>query len=84
MCPDRVGAHAGGMFTSYHLHRALAADRQQTLRHEARQHHLVRLARRARSNGGRVIASGAEPGEAEPSLSPAVAVAEWEQERRAA
>ena len=44
----RVGAHDGPMFNSYEMTRALIAERQGTLRHEARQHRLGRSSRRAR------------------------------------
>jgi hypothetical protein len=44
------------MFNSYEMTRALVAERQQTLRHEARQHQLGRLTRR-----GRRPASGTTP-----------------------
>ena len=36
----RVEAHDGPMFNSYEMTRALVAERQETLRHEARQHRL--------------------------------------------
>jgi hypothetical protein len=46
----RVGAHDACMFTShsYEITRALVAEHQGTLRHEARQHRLGRLTRRTR------------------------------------
>jgi hypothetical protein len=40
------------MFNSYEMTRALVAERQGTLRHEARQHRLARGARRARRTSG--------------------------------
>jgi len=46
MCGDRVGAHDGPMFNSYEMTRALVAERQGTLRHEARQNRLARSGRR--------------------------------------
>jgi hypothetical protein len=36
------------MFNSYDMTRALVAERQQTLRHEARQHRRLRRVRRGR------------------------------------
>jgi hypothetical protein len=36
------------MFNSYEMTRALVAERQGTLRHEARQHRLARIGRRTR------------------------------------
>ncbi len=38
----RVEAHDGHMFNSYEMTRAFVAERQGTLRHEARQHRLGR------------------------------------------
>lgn len=85
------------MFTNYHLNRALVADRHQTLRHEARQHHLARLARRARPSRWTlhravlqaVVSSTieAQPGLEAPTqlpLPPAAALAAWQQDNRAA
>ncbi|MFL6207189.1 MAG: hypothetical protein ACJ739_17735 [Acidimicrobiales bacterium] len=48
------------MFTShsYEMTRALVAEHQQTLRHEARQHRSVRRNRRTRRGG---LGSGATP-----------------------
>ncbi len=46
MCPPRVAVHIGPMFNSYEMTRALVAERQGTLRHEARQHRLARGSRR--------------------------------------
>ena len=37
----RVGAHDGPMFNSYEMTKAFVAERQETLRHEARQHRLA-------------------------------------------
>ncbi len=48
MCRPRVEAHDGSMFNNYEMTRAFVAERQGTLRHEARQHRLGRGARRAR------------------------------------
>jgi hypothetical protein len=48
MWAGRVGAHDGPMFTSYDMTRAFVAERQETLRHEARQHHQGRAGRRGR------------------------------------
>ena len=48
MCSRRVGAHDGSMFTSYEMTKAFVAERQETLRHEARQHHLGRGRRRGK------------------------------------
>jgi hypothetical protein len=36
------------MFTTYEMTRALVAERQDTLRHEARQHRLAKRTRRGR------------------------------------
>lgn len=52
MCPARVGAHHGAMFNSYEMTRALVAERQGTLRHEARQNRLARGSRRGRRASG--------------------------------
>jgi hypothetical protein len=46
MCPARLGAHDGCMFTNYDMTKAFVAERQETLRHEARQHRLGRSHRR--------------------------------------
>ena len=48
MWPGRVEAHDEPMFNSYEMTRALVAERQETLRHEARQHRLAGGARRDR------------------------------------
>jgi len=50
MWRDRVEAHPRSMTTSYsyEMTRALVAERQGTLRNEARQHRLGRLTRRSR------------------------------------
>ena len=48
MCRTRVEAHHEVMFNSYEMTRAFVAERQETLRHEARQHRLVRGIRRTR------------------------------------
>ena len=48
MWAGRVGAHAGPMFNSYDMNRALVAERQNQLLGEARQHRLARQARKAR------------------------------------
>jgi hypothetical protein len=49
MWRGRVGAHDAPMTNySYEMTRALVAERQTTLRHEARQHRLARLTRRSR------------------------------------
>jgi hypothetical protein len=54
------------MFTSYEMTRAFVAERQDTLRHEARQHHLGRSRRvRRELSGGRVVRLSA-PGEEAP------------------
>ena len=60
MWQARVEAHDGSMFTSYsyEMTRALVAERQENLRHEARQHRSVRRTRRTRR--GR-LASGTIP-----------------------
>jgi hypothetical protein len=46
MCRPRVEAHHEAMFNSYEMTRAFVAERQGTLRHEARQHRLARGVRR--------------------------------------
>ena len=48
MCPIRVGAHDGPMFNSYEMTKAFVNERQETLRHEARQHRLATAFRRGR------------------------------------
>ncbi len=48
MCPVRVGAHDGPMFNSYEMTKAFVNERQETLRHEARQHRLAKGFRRGR------------------------------------
>ena len=49
MWRDRVEAHPRPMTNyGYEMTRALVAERQTTLRHEARQHRLGRLTRRSR------------------------------------
>lgn len=48
MCPTRVEAHDGPMFNSYEMTKAFVTERQETLRHEARQHHLAKGRRRGR------------------------------------
>jgi hypothetical protein len=52
MCWGRVEAHDGSMFNTYEMTRALVAERQGTLRHEARQTRLARVGRRARKASG--------------------------------
>ena len=54
MRPERVGAHDAPMFNDYWTTRALIDDRQGALRHEARQHRLVRITRRGRRAPGEV------------------------------
>lgn len=48
MSADRVEAHDGPMFTSYEMTKALVAERQGTLRQEARVRRLTRRERTAR------------------------------------
>ena len=48
MCPTRVGAHDGPMFNSYEMTKTFVTEHQETLRHEARQHHLAKSRRRGR------------------------------------
>ena len=48
MWAGRVEAHAGPMFNSYDMNRALVAERQNQLLGEARQHRLARRVRKAR------------------------------------
>jgi hypothetical protein len=69
MCAGRAEAHDAVMFNSYEMTRAFVAERQQTLRHEARQHDLGRG--RRRHGGGRrgSGARGARP--AVPTVRPA-------------
>ena len=58
------------MFTSYEMTKAFVAERQEILRHEARQHHLGRGRRRSQRRAvGRRTASGATPVEL-PSRAP--------------
>ncbi len=45
MCRGRVEAHDAPMFTSYEMTEALVADRQSSLRREARNHRLTRIVR---------------------------------------
>jgi hypothetical protein len=59
MCRGRVGAHAEAMFNSYEITTALVAERQGSLRHEARQHRLARVVRRARRGHAVVRSTGA-------------------------
>jgi len=47
----RAEAHHEAMFNSYDMTRAFVTERQQTLRHEARQHHLGRGRRRGQAGG---------------------------------
>jgi len=64
MCPTRVGAHDRPMFNSYVMTRALVAERQHTLRHEARQHHLLwgrRVTGSARVNNVTRLAAPEDP-----------------------
>jgi hypothetical protein len=74
------------MFTSYEINRALVTARQQGLRHEARHHHLVRLARmgrRARRAQPAAPAARPLPPQALP-LPAALAVKAWHEDHRAA
>ena len=91
MRPHRVEAHAGPMFSSYDITRALVAERQSTLQREARQHRFGRPVRRARS--GRTNRPGQHsapevrplrPVPAAPGLPPAAALAAWQHDQRAA
>ncbi len=72
MCGTRVEAHDGPMFNSYEMTRAFVAERQGTLRHEARQHRLARGIRRARRTTGGTnvthLAAPATPAPSEASL----------------
>ena len=52
MWRTRVEAHDGPMNNSYEMTRAFVAERQGTLRHEARQHRLAKGARQARRTSG--------------------------------
>jgi len=56
MWRPRVEAHDGSMFNNYDMTRAFVAERQGTLRHEARQHRLGRGSRQAR-RGNPVVRS---------------------------
>lgn len=67
MCPVRVEAHDEPMFNSYEMTRALVAERQQTLHHEARQHRLARGARRGASIEVRTV-RGAAPVDPAPPI----------------
>lgn len=92
MCPGCLEAHAGAMFSSYDITRALVADHQSTLRHEARQLRWGRFGRRARSARVDVatrpapapVATPVRPAPAAPGLPPAAALAAWQHDRRAA
>ena len=71
MCRGRVGAHDGPMFNSYEMTRAFVAERQGTLRHEARQHRLAQSFRRGRrSSGGTNVVRLAAPVDPAPSDGP--------------
>jgi hypothetical protein len=65
MCAGWSEAHDEPMFNSYEMTRAFVAERQGTLRHEARHHRLGRGRRQTRrdTGGGRVVrlARPAEP-----------------------
>jgi len=67
MWEPRVGAHHGPMFNSYEMTTALVAERQQTLRHEARRHHLVWGRRVTRAAGVNNVTRLAAPQEPAPS-----------------
>ena len=69
MWAGRVRAHDGPMFNSYETTRAFVAERQQTLRHEARQHHRIRDRRR----GGRGGAGPVRPVRLPAPVDPAAA-----------
>lgn len=91
MWSHRVEAHAAPMFSSYDITRALVAERQSTLRHEARQHRLGQLVRRARSGRPnrpeQPSAPDARPlrqAPAAPGLPPPAALAAWQHDQRAA
>jgi hypothetical protein len=73
------------MFTNLHITDVLVADHQRSLRNEARQHHLGRIARLARRGGGARSARStpdARPAH-RPELPPAAALAAWKQDQRA-
>jgi hypothetical protein len=79
------------MLSSYDITRALVADHQSTLRHEARQLRMGRLARRVRSR--RAVraeqpatpdAQTLRPVPAAQELPPAAALAAWQHDQRAA
>ena len=55
MCGAHAEAHHEAMFNSYEMTRAFVAERQETLRHEARQHHLGRGRRRRQRPAGPVV-----------------------------
>jgi hypothetical protein len=69
MCAVPLGAHDDAMFTSYEMTRAFVAERQETLRHEARQHHLGRGRRRDRG-AGRPAVQGVRPAPPRPAPAP--------------
>lgn len=52
MCEERAEAQHEAMFNNYEMTRAFVAERQGTLRHEARQHHLGRGRRHVRRDAG--------------------------------
>lgn len=56
MCGPRVEAHDGPMFTTYDTARALMAERQDNIRREASQHHLIRGRRRTRGGSAELRA----------------------------
>jgi len=75
MCPQRVGAHAGAMFTNNDFTSALVADRQRQARRDAQKHRLARVSRGTRRSvapalpeqpGGRVLHLPARVGWADP------------------
>lgn len=54
------------MFNSYEMTRALVAERQETLRHEARQHHLIRGVRRGRRAAAAAVRTVRRPAAVRP------------------
>ena len=56
MWPHRVVAHDGAMFSNYDFTRALVVDHQQQLHHDARQHRLAVLGRRAKRDQAKTAA----------------------------
>ena len=72
MCAGPAEAHDEPMFNSYEMTRAFVAERQGTLRHEARHHRLGRGHRHPRrdTGGGRVVRLTSPADPAAPAAGP--------------